>query len=193
MTARGGALDLGRMRLIGRRGIIKIAALLAVTVFAAAPALAQTSLGWPETIDLLAQERTQAETCVETLKSTSDNAAIVMGRLTYGAAKSQSDGVIAGLTVALVQGGEPDALPTILTSLKKAGAGLQEVCSAALTAASAAGNRGLVEDILKAPIEPIVNAISAGVSALWTGHVEKDKLELETIRGQLEAAKWPDF
>ena len=162
-------------------------------MFAVAPVYAQTSLGWPETIELLAQERTQAKTCVETLKSSSDKAAVVTGRLTYGAAKSQSDGVIAGLAVALVQGGEPDALPMVLVSLKKAAAGLQEVCSAALTAASAAENKGLVEDILKAPIEPIVNAISSGVSVLWTGHVEKDKLELETITGQLDAAKWPDF
>jgi hypothetical protein len=129
------------------------------------------------TIELLAQERTQAETCVATLKSSSDKAAAATGRLTYGAAKSQAEGVIAGLTVALVQGGQPDALPMVLTSLKKAGAGLQEVCDAALKSASAAGGtKGLVEDILKAPIEPIVNAISAGVSALWTGHVEKDKL-----------------
>jgi hypothetical protein len=159
-----------------------------------APAGAQTRLGWPDTIDLLAQQRTQAETCVQTLKSSTDKAAVATGRLTYGAAKSQSDGVIAGLTVALVQGGEPDALPTALTSLRKAGDGLQEVCNAALTtAASAAGSKGLVEDILKAPIEPVVNAISSGVSALWTGHVEKDKLELETIKTQLEAAKWPDF
>ena len=97
------------------------------------------------------------------------------------------------MIVALVQGGEPSALPTALTSLRNAGNGLQEVCNAALTAASAAGSKGLVEDVLKAPIEPIVNAISSGLSALWTGHVEKDKLELETIKGQLEAAKWPDF
>ena len=98
------------------------------------------------------------------------------------------------LTVALVQGGQPDALPMVLTSLKKAGAGLQEVCDAALKSASAGGGtKGLVEHILKAPIEPIVNAISSGVSALWTGHVEKDKLELETIKGQLDAAKWPEF
>ena len=172
---------------------MKIAAVLAVMVFLLAPASAQTSLGWPETIDLLAQERTQAETCAATLKSNTDKTAVATGRLTYGAAKSQSDGVIAGLTVALVQGGKPDALPWALTSLEKAGAGLQEVCDAALKTASAAGSRGLVEDILKAPIEPIVNAISSGVSALWTGHVEKDKLELETIKGQLEAARWPDF
>jgi hypothetical protein len=172
---------------------MKIVALLKALLFVVTPAVAQVSLGWPETIELLAQERTQAETCVETLKSSSDNAAVVMGRLTYGAAKSQSDGVIAGLTIALVEGGQPDGLPTILVSLKKAGDGLQAVCDAALKTASAAGSKGLVEDILKAPIEPIVNAISSGVSALWTGHVEKDKLELDTIKGQLEAAKWPDF
>ena len=172
---------------------MKIAAACGAMVFLLAPALAQTSVDWPETIDLLAQQRTQAETCVATLKSSSDKAAIATGRLTYGAAKSQSDGVIAGLPVALVQGGQPNALPMVLTSLKKAGGGLQEVCDAALKTASAAGSRGLVEDILKAPIEPIVNAISSGVSALWTGHVERDKLELQTIKGQLDAAKWPDF
>jgi hypothetical protein len=127
-------------------------------------------------------------------RGASDKPAVATGRLTYGAAKSQTDGVIAGLTVALVQGGQPDALPMVLTSLKKAGAGLQEVCDAALKSASAGGGtKGLVEHILKAPIEPIVNAISSGVSALWTGHVEKDKLELETIKGQLDAAKWPEF
>lgn len=173
---------------------MKIVAVLGALLFSLAPALAQAGLNWPETIDLLAQERTQAETCVETLKSSSDKAAVGTGRLTYAAAKSQADGVIAGLTVALVQGGQPDALPTVLASLKKAGAGLQEVCDSALKTASAAGGtKGIVEDILKAPIEPIVNAISSGVAALWTGHVEKDKLELETIKGQLDAAKWPEF
>ncbi len=172
---------------------MKTVAAFGAMLFLLAPALAQTSLNWPETIEVLAQERTQAETCVETLKTSSDKAAVATGRLTYGAAKSQADGVIAGLTVALVQGGQPDALPTVLTSLKKAGTGLQEVCDAALKTASATGSKGLVEDILKAPIEPIVNEISSGVSALWTGHVEKNKLELETIKGQLDAAKWPEF
>jgi hypothetical protein len=69
-----------------------------------APATAQTTPGWPETIQLLAQQRTQAEACVQTLKQGGDKAAVATGRLTYGAAKAQADGVIAGLTVALVQG-----------------------------------------------------------------------------------------
>ena len=91
---------------------MKIVALLGVMLFAVAPAGAQTSLGWPDMIDLLAQQRSQAEICAQTLKTSSDNAAVATGRLTYGVAKSQSDGVIAGLTVALVQGGKPAALPT---------------------------------------------------------------------------------
>ena len=118
---------------------MKIVAGLGVILFAVTLSQAQTRLGWPETIELLAQERTQAETCAETLKSSSDKAAIATGRLTYGAAKAQADGVIAGLMVALVGSGQPDALPTVLVSLKKAGTGLQEVCDAALKTASAAG------------------------------------------------------
>ena len=42
-------------------------------------------------------------------------------------------------------------------------------------------------------LTPTVKAISAGLGALWTRKVETDKLELETIKTQLEAAKWPDF
>jgi len=172
---------------------MKTIAVIGLLFFAVTAAATQNSLNWPQTIELLAQERTQAGTCVETLKTSSDKTALATGRLTYGAAKSHADGVIAGLTVALVQGGEPAALPMILTSLKKAGEGLQEVCDAAQKAASVTGSKGLIDDILKAPLEPIVNEISTGVSALWTGHVEKDKLEMETIKGQLDAARWPDF
>ena len=36
------------------------------------PVAAQTSLGWPETIELLAQQRTQAETCASGSNLTPD-------------------------------------------------------------------------------------------------------------------------
>jgi hypothetical protein len=39
----------------------------------------------------------------------------------------------------------------------------------------------------------LFKAISDGVGSLWTRHVDKDKLELETKKSQLEAAKWPKF
>jgi hypothetical protein len=109
-------------------------------------------------------------------------------------AKAKSDGVIAGFTVALVEGGKPEDLPKIEANLEKAGAGLQEVCDAAVkSASSASGTKGVVEDIAKGAIEPVVDGIKSAAGALWTRHVEKDKLEIETIKTQLEAAKWPDF
>jgi hypothetical protein len=173
----------------------RIAVLVAAMHTVPTPAAsAATNLGWPETIEQLAEARSKAETCAETLKASSDKAAIAAGRITYGAAKAEADGVIAGLKIALVEGGKPETLPTVLTSLKTAGAGLQEVCGAALKAAiTAQGSKGVIDEILKAPIEPIINAISAGVGALWTQHIKMDELERETIKSELEAAKWPTF
>jgi hypothetical protein len=50
-----------------------------------------------------------------------------------------------------------------------------------------------LEEIAKGAVEPLIKAISDGVGALWTRHTEKDKLELETKKTQLEAAKGPKF
>jgi hypothetical protein len=107
-------------------------------------------------------------------------------------AEGEMDGVIAGLTTALIQGGNPDSLPTAPTSLETAGTGLKEICDSAVKTITP-NTKGGCEEIAKGPIEPLIKAISDGVGALWTRHVEKDTLELETKKTQLEAAKWPKF
>ncbi len=176
------------------RTVAMLGAPFFLVVAATTGAGAAADIGWPQTIELLTQERTQAETCVELLKSSGDKAAILNGQISYDAARAQTDGVIAGLTTTLVEGGKPESLPMVQANLEKAGSGLQQICDAAVKTASATGGtKGVVEDVAKAAIEPLVNAISSAVGALWTRHVEKDALELETIKTQLEAAKWPDF
>jgi hypothetical protein len=107
-------------------------------------------------------------------------------------AEAEMDGTIAGLTIALVQGGDPSSLPTAQASLETAGKGLKEICDAAVKTVTP-NTKGLWEEIAKGAVEPLFKTISDGVSALWTRHVEKDKLELETKKTQLEAAKWPKF
>ena len=68
------------------------------------------------------------------------------------------------------------------------------MCDAAIKAASTGGGaKGLVEDIAKAGVEPLVDPIKSAAGALWTRRIEKGKLEVETIKDQLERAKWPDF
>jgi hypothetical protein len=163
-----------------------------IWIFPASLSAAQATLGWPEVIANLTKARTQATTCVEVLKSGGDKAALAKAHLTYGMAEGEMDGVIAGLTTALVQGGDPDSLPTAQASLATAGKGLKDICDAAVKTITP-NTKGVWEEIAKGPIEPVIKAISDGVGALWTRHVEKDELDLATKKSQLEAAKWPRF
>jgi hypothetical protein len=150
------------------------------------------AVGWPEVIALLIKAKSQATTCVQVLKSNGDKASVARAQLTYGMAEGEMDGIIAGLTTALVQGGDPSSLPTARTSLETAGKGLKEICNAAVEAVTP-NTKGVWEEIAKGAVEPLFRTISDGVGALWTRHVEKDKLEIETKKTQLEAAKWPAF
>jgi hypothetical protein len=152
----------------------------------------EAPLGWPEVIGLLTKARTQATTCIQVLKSNGDKPTLTRVQLTYGMAEGEMDGVIAGLTTALVQGGDPSSLPTAQASLKTAGNGLKEICDAAVKTVTP-NTKGIWEELAKGAVEPLIKAISDGVGALWTRHVEKDKLEIETKKTQLEAAKWPKF
>lgn len=154
--------------------------------------MAQPTLGWPEVIALLTKARTQATTCVEVLKSSGDKTALASARLTYGMAEGEMDGVIAGLTTALVEGGDPGRVQTVRTSLETSGKGLKEICDAAVKTITP-NTKGVWEELAKGAVEPLFKTISDGVGALWTRHVENDKLELETKKSQFEAAKWPKF
>lgn len=171
---------------------IVLIVLASVCIIPATLWAAEAPLGWPEVIALLAKARTQATTCVQVLKSNGDKGALATAQLTYGMAEGEMDGVIAGLTTALVEGGDLNSLPTARSSLETAGRGLKEICDAAVKTI-APNTKGVWEEIAKGPIEPLIKAISDGVGALWMRHVEKGKLEIETKKAQLEAAKWPKF
>jgi len=159
-----------------------------------AVAATQLTVGWPETIDRLNEQRSQAEACVNLLRDSGDPTSIRKSRTIYGSAKAASDGVIAGFTVGLVEGYQPEKLPGIQTSLERAGRGLKEVCDAAVNAASTTeGTKGVVEDLAKGAVEPVIDGLKSAAAALWSRHLEMDKLEMETIKGQLEAAHWPEF
>ena len=174
---------------------MKIFAVCAATFLWLCPTALQATeapMGWPEVIERLAQERTRAEICVGLLKSRGDKAVVERAEATYGLAKADSDGVIAGLTTVLVEGGKPETLPSVRQSLESSGTGLKEICDAAVKTATP-NTRGLWDEIAKGPLEPLIKAISDGIAGLWGWKIGKDKLVLKTEKGQLEAAKWPDF
>lgn len=85
---------------------ISTALLLALSCALSAAQLAK--MDWPQVVADLTTERSQALTCVGLIKSSGDSAAIDGAKMTYGSAKAEMDGVIAGLTTALVAGGQPE-------------------------------------------------------------------------------------
>lgn len=153
-------------------------------------------VGWPQVTANLAKERTQAVACVGLVKSHGNQAAIDSAKATYASAKGEIDGVIVGLTTALVQGGNPRSLSTLRASLAEFTKGLTEICATALKSAQP-NTKGVWDAIAKGVVEgatvPIVKAISDGMGALWRHHLESEQLVVETIKTQLEAARWPDF
>jgi hypothetical protein len=150
--------------------------------------------GWPDVTAKLAQAKTQARACINLLKSVGDKNAILQAQIAYGPAQASSDGAIDGFTTALVQGSAPQDLPTLQTYLDSMGTGLQTVCDTAVKSAKAAkGTKGVVDSAVTAAVKPIIDALRSAAGAIWDQHVQQTKIQIETIRTQLDKAHWPDF
>ena len=159
-----------------------------------APGISRAAdIGWPEAVGRLARVRSKAETCAALLKGYGDEQQSVQGQLVYGEAKANYDAVIAGLVTALTEGGNPISLPS-LENLEHGAAGLGKFCQTVSDLLpSSSGQKGVLADIVKAAIQPVIDALSEGVAALYNNHRRDDALTIETIKTQLEAAKWPNF
>jgi hypothetical protein len=159
-----------------------------------APTGHTAEMGWPEAVATLTSQRSKADTCVALLKRYGDTSQMAQGQLDYTNAKIEMDAVIAGLLAALAEGGTPDSLPTLQTHVQLGSAGLVHFCGTVSELLPVpAGQRGILDEIVKAAIEPVVKALSDGIAALYNNHRRDDELTRLTIRTQLEAAKWPDF
>jgi hypothetical protein len=160
-----------------------------------APGISRAAdIGWPEAVDRLARERSKAETCARGLKAYGDEQKISQGQLAYGEAKANFDGVISGLITALSEGGNPKSLPSLETDLEQGASDLGKFCKTVNDLLpSSSGQKDVIADIVKDAIQPVIDALSEGVAALYNNHRKDDALTIETIKTQLEAAKWPNF
>ena len=150
--------------------------------------------GWPEAVAQLTSERSKAETCVALLKRYGNKAQSSQGELDYASAKAEIDAVIGGLIIVLAEDGKPESLATLQARTRRGSEGLVQFCGTVSKLLPAtAGHRGVIEDIAKSAIEPLIKALSEGIAALYNDHRKDDELMRLTIRTQLEAAKWPDF
>jgi hypothetical protein len=151
-------------------------------------------IGWAEAVGRLAGERSKAETCAALLKGHGDEQQISRGQLAYGEARANFDAVIAELVTALTEGGNPKSLRSLETDLEHGASGLEKFCKTVSDLVpDASGRKGVLADIVRGAIEPVINALSEGVAALYNNHRKDHALTRETIKTQLEAAKWPIF
>jgi hypothetical protein len=170
---------------------LTLVALLVPTAFAVGQPVSMT---WPEAVAQLTGERTKAETCVSLVKKHGNEAQIARGQLAYANAKADADAVIAGLITALSAGQQPASLSSLQAKLSSGVSGLAEFCGAvADLLPSTVGQKGVIEDIAKASILPLLKMLSDGVAHLYGNYRNDDALTRRTIQTQLEAARWPTF
>jgi hypothetical protein len=142
----------------------------------------------------LAGERSKAETCIALMKRYGSDAQIAHAQLTYTDAKADSDAVIAGLITVASSSQAPASLASLQAKLTSSVAGLGEFCgTVAKLLPNTAGQKNVLTDIAKVAIEPLLEMLSDGVSALYNNHRADDALTRRTIKTQLEAARWPAF
>jgi hypothetical protein len=170
--------------------ILGLGLLIFALLVGAGRAQAAETIGWQEAVARLAGERTKAETCTRILKQYGDPAAVSRGELTYGEAKGEVDGVIAGLIVALAKADEPASLPDLEARLQRGVEGRETVCAQAKPLVpDSSGEKNVIVDLVSGALEPLI----AAVKEIYLDAKEQDRLTRLTIQNQLEATTWPAF
>jgi hypothetical protein len=156
----------------------------------AGTALHAQDINWQEAVARLARERTQAEICASVLKKYGDPTAIERGSLSYGEAKAEYDGLIAGLSVALARKEPPASVPDLQERLQRGFDKRQAFCKRAQSLIPQdKGEKGVIDQIVSGAIGPLIQALEA----IYFRAKDDDLLTRKTIQIQLEATLWPAF
>jgi hypothetical protein len=172
------------------RDLMRIGTLVLLLACVAPGTSQAKGIGWPEAVDRLARERSNAETCLALLKGYGNKEQIARLRLAYGEAKADFDAVIAGLVTALAGGGNPESLPKLETELVRGESGLRAFCD---SVDDVVPSKGFLDEVVKAAAEPVINAVSEGVAAIYNNYRKDDAETRHAIQIKLEAAKWPEY
>jgi hypothetical protein len=131
---------------------------LVAVVVAGTPLDAQ-DINWQEPVARLARERTQAETCASVIKKYGDPTTKERGSVSYGEAKAEYDGIIAGLTVTLARKEQPASLSDLQDRLQGGFEKREAFCQSALSLIpQGKGEKGVIKDIVSGAIGPIIQA-----------------------------------
>jgi len=145
-------------------------------------------MSWQEASATLTQVRTKAEGCAAIVKARGEAGLVARVALDYEAARSEMEGVIS----ALMNANTNDERPEVVLSahVANSNASVEKVCLAAKSVSSPdAGAKGFWAEVVGATIGPVLNA---GLE-LWREYRRGNEMRRETIKTQLESARWKDF
>jgi hypothetical protein len=166
-----------------------LAPVLLLAVVVGPPVHAQ-DINWQEAVSRLARERTLAVTCAAILKKDGNPTAKERGSLSYGEAKAEYDGIIAGLSVALARKEQPASLADVQGKLQRGFEKREAFCQLAQSLINQhKGEKGGVGELVGGAIGPLIQA----VQAIYVKAKDDDLLTRRTIQTQLEATSWPAF
>jgi len=152
------------------------------------------ALSWPNAVAEVTSWRTIATACVASLKQYGNEADLASGRIAYAKAKADSDAIIAGLITAISQGNAPASLSDLHARVERSASALGDFCKMTeKLVPSTSLHRSFLSEALNAIAKPAIDKLSAAVTALYENYRTDTALMRETIRTQLEAARWPDF
>jgi hypothetical protein len=180
----------------------KFFALAMLVWFCPALSLLAAEMGWQDAIDQLTEQKYNAISCAEVYKKYHGEKKSPQGQLVYGEAQAGFNGTIAGLITALSEGEKPESLESLDKKLEQGASKLLNFCkmSADLLPPGSTGQRDTLDAIVEglgragAGIEAVLKALPDGVRTLYSDYIKPEKrLIQETIKTNLEAAKWPDF
>jgi hypothetical protein len=165
-------------------------ALTFLAVVVAGTALHAQEINWQEAVARLARESARVEICASVLKKYGNPTAIERGSISYGEAKAEYDAIIAGLTVALARKEQPASLSGLQASLQRGFDKREAFCQSAQSLIPQdKGEKGVVEEIAKDAVGPIIQA----VEVIYSKAKDADALTHKTIQTQLEAISSPTF
>lgn len=168
---------------------VVLATLVVTGALAGSARAANAPSTWPDAVERLSQERTQAVDCARLIKTHGNATQRADAAALYNQAKAEINGTINGLMTAL----ELDQKPTGLSKWRDRLAGVEgkrtRLCAQATALRDSAGVKGGGWEFIGAVLDPLADVLIA-VLTQWG---ERNAQRRETIKSQLMATLWPEF
>jgi hypothetical protein len=149
----------------------------------------EKKLNWQDAVALLTKERTLAVENLKVLKVHGGAEVVFRGRVLYGYAKAEYDGIINGLLVAVASKNNPTSLSNLQDNLRQAFEKREDFCRIVKELHNSAEGQKDISGIVTATIGPLIEALKAIFLKTQTA----DELTRKTIQTQLRAALWPEY